>query len=162
MFVQDLKGKFLIKGKRVNKLDAAFSNNNPTEEGTVSEEDEAADCKENGQKGKTKVGWKVEMLTGEQTKLVGQKQSMLAKWSLSEGEFLAVLHVKAKNNLAPGSDQEQVSSFLSLVGVANEKGRETGGVWKSTAWPGMQNWDVTEPLSPFRNQISNLPNSSQT
>lgn len=56
MFVQDLKGKFLIKGKRVNKLDAAFGNNSPTEEGTVSEEDEAADCKENGQKGKTKVG----------------------------------------------------------------------------------------------------------
>lgn len=51
-----MKGKFLIKGKRLNKLDAAFSNNNNAlEEDTVSEEDEAADCKENGQKGKTKV-----------------------------------------------------------------------------------------------------------
>lgn len=53
--MQELKGKFLIKGKRMNKLDAAFSNNNTIEEGTVSEEDEAADCKENSQKGKTKV-----------------------------------------------------------------------------------------------------------
>lgn len=43
---------------------------------------------------------------------------------------MTVLHVKAKNNLAKGSDQEQVSSFLSLVGVTKEKGREPGGVWK--------------------------------
>uniref|UniRef100_A0A8C3AL24 Phosphoinositide phospholipase C n=1 Tax=Cyclopterus lumpus TaxID=8103 RepID=A0A8C3AL24_CYCLU len=42
---EDLKQKFLIKGKRLNKLD----------EDTVSEEDEAADCKENDQKAKTKV-----------------------------------------------------------------------------------------------------------
>lgn len=49
-----LKGKFLIKGKRMNKLDAIFNNNNTMEEGTVSEEDEAADCKENGQKAKSK------------------------------------------------------------------------------------------------------------
>uniref|UniRef100_A0A671XE50 Phosphoinositide phospholipase C n=1 Tax=Sparus aurata TaxID=8175 RepID=A0A671XE50_SPAAU len=40
---EDLKGKFLIKGKRLNKLDAAFNNNNTLEEDTVSEEDEAAD-----------------------------------------------------------------------------------------------------------------------
>lgn len=53
--MQDLKGKFLIKGKRLNKLDAAFNNNNTLEEDTVSEEDEAADCKENGQKAKSKV-----------------------------------------------------------------------------------------------------------
>ncbi|XP_040921288.1 1-phosphatidylinositol 4,5-bisphosphate phosphodiesterase delta-1a isoform X2 [Toxotes jaculatrix] len=51
---EDLKGKFLIKGKRLNKLDAAFTNNNTIEEDTVSEEDEAADCKENGQKAKPK------------------------------------------------------------------------------------------------------------
>lgn len=38
----------------MNKLEAAFSNS-IIEEGTVSEEDEAADCKENGQKGKSKV-----------------------------------------------------------------------------------------------------------
>lgn len=54
MFLQELKGKFLIKGKRLNKLDDAF-NNSPLEDGTVSEEDEAADCKENNQKGKSKV-----------------------------------------------------------------------------------------------------------
>lgn len=53
--MQDLKGKFLIKGKRLNKLEAAFNNNNTVEEDTVSEEDEAADCKENGQKAKSKV-----------------------------------------------------------------------------------------------------------
>ncbi|GAA6215001.1 1-phosphatidylinositol 4,5-bisphosphate phosphodiesterase delta-1 [Lates japonicus] len=51
---EELKGKFLIKGKRLNKLDAAFTNNNTIEEDTVSEEDEAADCKENGQKAKSK------------------------------------------------------------------------------------------------------------
>ncbi|XP_036934719.1 1-phosphatidylinositol 4,5-bisphosphate phosphodiesterase delta-1a isoform X1 [Acanthopagrus latus] len=51
---EDLKGKFLIKGKRLNKLEAAFNNNNTVEEDTVSEEDEAADCKENGQKAKSK------------------------------------------------------------------------------------------------------------
>ncbi|KAK5897835.1 hypothetical protein CgunFtcFv8_015304 [Champsocephalus gunnari] len=52
---EGLKGKFLIKGKRLNKLDAALNNNNSTiEEDTVSEEDEAADCKENGRKSKSK------------------------------------------------------------------------------------------------------------
>uniref|UniRef100_A0A3Q3AD51 Phosphoinositide phospholipase C n=1 Tax=Kryptolebias marmoratus TaxID=37003 RepID=A0A3Q3AD51_KRYMA len=51
---EELRGKFLVKGKRLNKLDAAFSNNNTVEEDTVSEEDEAADCKENGQKSKPK------------------------------------------------------------------------------------------------------------
>lgn len=53
--MQELKGKFLIKGKRLNKLNAAFNNNSTIEEGTVSEEDEAADYKENGQKAKSKV-----------------------------------------------------------------------------------------------------------
>ncbi|KAM7369873.1 hypothetical protein PAMP_011163 [Pampus punctatissimus] len=47
---EELKGKFVIKGKRMNKLDAAFNNDSITEEETVSEEDEAADYKENGQK----------------------------------------------------------------------------------------------------------------
>uniref|UniRef100_A0A4W6DBY0 Phosphoinositide phospholipase C n=1 Tax=Lates calcarifer TaxID=8187 RepID=A0A4W6DBY0_LATCA len=51
---EELKGKFLIKGKRLNKLDAVFTNSNTIEEDTVSEEDEAADCKENGQK-KSKI-----------------------------------------------------------------------------------------------------------
>nr|XP_004546803.1 1-phosphatidylinositol 4,5-bisphosphate phosphodiesterase delta-1 isoform X1 [Maylandia zebra] len=49
-----LKGKFLIKGKRLNKLDSIFTNNNVIEDGTVSEEDEAAECKENSQKEKPK------------------------------------------------------------------------------------------------------------
>ena len=53
--MQELKGKFLIKGKRMNGLDAAFTNNNTIEEETVSEEDEASDYKENGQKAKPKV-----------------------------------------------------------------------------------------------------------
>ncbi|KAM4534396.1 1-phosphatidylinositol 4,5-bisphosphate phosphodiesterase delta-1a isoform 2-T2 [Odontesthes bonariensis] len=51
---EELKGKFLIKGKRLNKLDAAFTNDTTVEEDTVSEEDEAADYKENGQKAKPK------------------------------------------------------------------------------------------------------------
>uniref|UniRef100_A0A8C4E5J0 Phosphoinositide phospholipase C n=1 Tax=Dicentrarchus labrax TaxID=13489 RepID=A0A8C4E5J0_DICLA len=51
---EELKGKFLIKGKRLNKLEAFFNNNNTVEEDTVSEDDEAADCKENGQK-KSKI-----------------------------------------------------------------------------------------------------------
>ena len=53
--VQELKGRFLIKGKRSNKLDAAFNNNSSIEDDSVSEEDEAADSKENGQKAKAKV-----------------------------------------------------------------------------------------------------------
>ncbi|TNN88279.1 1-phosphatidylinositol 4,5-bisphosphate phosphodiesterase delta-1 [Liparis tanakae] len=51
---EELKQKFLIKGKRLNKLDAALNNNSFIEEDTVSEEDEAADCKENDQKTKPK------------------------------------------------------------------------------------------------------------
>lgn len=49
---EELKGKFLVKGKRLNKLDAALNNNSTIEEDTVSEEDEAADC--NDQKAKPK------------------------------------------------------------------------------------------------------------
>lgn len=57
VFAQELKGKFLIKGKRLNKLDAAFNSNGTIEDGTVSEEDEAAESKEkeNDQKSKSKV-----------------------------------------------------------------------------------------------------------
>ncbi|CAL8294156.1 unnamed protein product [Lota lota] len=51
---EELKGKFLIKGKRLNKLDAVFSNNNSMEVDSVSEEDEASDTKENGEKAKPK------------------------------------------------------------------------------------------------------------
>ncbi|XP_054893176.1 1-phosphatidylinositol 4,5-bisphosphate phosphodiesterase delta-1a isoform X2 [Poeciliopsis prolifica] len=51
---EELKGKFLVKGKRLNKLDAMFSNNNSVQEDTVSEEDEAAESQENGQKAKSK------------------------------------------------------------------------------------------------------------
>ncbi|XP_030612130.1 1-phosphatidylinositol 4,5-bisphosphate phosphodiesterase delta-1a isoform X1 [Archocentrus centrarchus] len=49
-----LKGKILIKGKRLNKLDAVFTSNKVVEDETVSEEDEAAECKENSEKPKPK------------------------------------------------------------------------------------------------------------
>ncbi|XP_012671580.2 1-phosphatidylinositol 4,5-bisphosphate phosphodiesterase delta-1a isoform X2 [Clupea harengus] len=49
---EELKGYFLIKGKRLNKLDAAFNNNSVEEDESVSEEDEAAE--ENIQKPKEK------------------------------------------------------------------------------------------------------------
>uniref|UniRef100_A0A8L0DSV3 Phosphoinositide phospholipase C n=1 Tax=Oncorhynchus mykiss TaxID=8022 RepID=A0A8L0DSV3_ONCMY len=55
---QDLKGRFIVKGKRLNKLDAVFSNTSPgVEEDCVSEEDEAAETSNsktdsNGQKAK--------------------------------------------------------------------------------------------------------------
>ena len=49
-----MKGRFLIKGKRLNKLADAF-NNIVIEDATVSEEDEAADSKESSQKDKSKV-----------------------------------------------------------------------------------------------------------
>lgn len=45
--LQELKGRFLVKGKRPNKLDAAFNNNITIDDDSVSEEDEAADSKEN-------------------------------------------------------------------------------------------------------------------
>ncbi|KAK7881824.1 hypothetical protein WMY93_030233 [Mugilogobius chulae] len=51
---EELKGRFLIKGKRLNKLDTAFISNITVEEDTVSEEDEAAEVKDNGQKSKSK------------------------------------------------------------------------------------------------------------
>uniref|UniRef100_A0A674BW76 Phosphoinositide phospholipase C n=1 Tax=Salmo trutta TaxID=8032 RepID=A0A674BW76_SALTR len=55
-----LKGRFIIKGKRLNKLDAVYSNTSPgVEEDCVSEEDEAAETNNsktdsNGQKAKPK------------------------------------------------------------------------------------------------------------
>uniref|UniRef100_A0A8C7CMW5 Phosphoinositide phospholipase C n=1 Tax=Oncorhynchus kisutch TaxID=8019 RepID=A0A8C7CMW5_ONCKI len=58
---QELKGRFIIKGKRLNKLDAVFSNTSPgVEEDCVSEEDEAAETSNsktdtNGQKSKIKL-----------------------------------------------------------------------------------------------------------
>uniref|UniRef100_A0A7N8XSH8 Phosphoinositide phospholipase C n=1 Tax=Mastacembelus armatus TaxID=205130 RepID=A0A7N8XSH8_9TELE len=49
---EELKGRFLIKGKRLNKLDDVFTNNNTIVQDAVSEEDEAAE--ENEQKSKPK------------------------------------------------------------------------------------------------------------
>ncbi|XP_045558823.1 1-phosphatidylinositol 4,5-bisphosphate phosphodiesterase delta-1 [Salmo salar] len=57
---EELKGRFIIKGKRLNKLDAVYSNTSPgVEEDCVSEEDEAAETNNsktdpNGQKAKAK------------------------------------------------------------------------------------------------------------
>ncbi|XP_051969507.1 1-phosphatidylinositol 4,5-bisphosphate phosphodiesterase delta-1-like isoform X2 [Xyrauchen texanus] len=53
---EELKGRFLIKGKCLKKLDAAFNNNTTEDVDSVSEEDEAAELKENEQKvmGKSK------------------------------------------------------------------------------------------------------------
>ncbi|XP_051970490.1 1-phosphatidylinositol 4,5-bisphosphate phosphodiesterase delta-1a [Xyrauchen texanus] len=51
---EELKGRILIKGKRLNKLDAAFNNNTTEDMDSVSEEDEAAELKENEQKAKDK------------------------------------------------------------------------------------------------------------
>ncbi|XP_062841332.1 1-phosphatidylinositol 4,5-bisphosphate phosphodiesterase delta-1a [Trichomycterus rosablanca] len=45
---EELKGKILVKGKRLDKLDATF-NNNTEDVDSVSEEDEAADIKPNEQ-----------------------------------------------------------------------------------------------------------------
>uniref|UniRef100_A0A9J8CZ03 Phosphoinositide phospholipase C n=1 Tax=Cyprinus carpio carpio TaxID=630221 RepID=A0A9J8CZ03_CYPCA len=42
---EELKGRFLIKGKRLNKLDAAFNNNATEDVDSVSEEDEASSKK---------------------------------------------------------------------------------------------------------------------
>ncbi|XP_037312080.2 1-phosphatidylinositol 4,5-bisphosphate phosphodiesterase delta-1a isoform X1 [Pungitius pungitius] len=50
---EELKQKILVKGKRLKKLNVSLSSHSDVEEGTVSEEDEAADC-ENGQKAKPK------------------------------------------------------------------------------------------------------------
>ncbi|KAG7488704.1 hypothetical protein MATL_G00037290 [Megalops atlanticus] len=51
---EELKGRFLIKGKRLNKLDAFFTPNSTVEEDSVSEDDEAAEVKGNEEKRKSK------------------------------------------------------------------------------------------------------------
>ncbi|XP_072306989.1 1-phosphatidylinositol 4,5-bisphosphate phosphodiesterase delta-1a isoform X2 [Eucyclogobius newberryi] len=51
---EELKGRFLIKGKRLNKLDTVFTNSSTVEEDIVSEEDEAAEVKDNEQPQKPK------------------------------------------------------------------------------------------------------------
>ncbi|XP_064187111.1 1-phosphatidylinositol 4,5-bisphosphate phosphodiesterase delta-1a isoform X2 [Anguilla rostrata] len=55
---EELKGRFLIKGKRLNKLDAFFNPNSVVEDDCVSEEDEAAEASKqapaNGEKHKPK------------------------------------------------------------------------------------------------------------
>lgn len=49
---QELKGKFLIKGKRLNKLEAIFTPEAADEETDVTEEEESNDEDEDAQKGK--------------------------------------------------------------------------------------------------------------
>ncbi|XP_059380613.1 1-phosphatidylinositol 4,5-bisphosphate phosphodiesterase delta-1a isoform X2 [Carassius carassius] len=58
---EELKGRFLIKGKRLNKLDAAFNNNATEDVDSVSEEDEAAELKEGEQKPKEKGSKKIKL-----------------------------------------------------------------------------------------------------
>uniref|UniRef100_A0A672P2E2 Phosphoinositide phospholipase C n=1 Tax=Sinocyclocheilus grahami TaxID=75366 RepID=A0A672P2E2_SINGR len=58
---EELKGRFLIKGKRLNKLDAAFNNNTTDDVDSVSEEDEAAELKEAEQKPKEKSSKKIKL-----------------------------------------------------------------------------------------------------
>uniref|UniRef100_A0A8C9YUK3 Phosphoinositide phospholipase C n=1 Tax=Sander lucioperca TaxID=283035 RepID=A0A8C9YUK3_SANLU len=50
---EELKGRFLVKGKQLNKLNAAVNNQSTVEEGSVSDEDEAAECKQNSTKKST-------------------------------------------------------------------------------------------------------------
>ncbi|KAI1902200.1 hypothetical protein AGOR_G00042260 [Albula goreensis] len=53
---EDLKGRFLIKGKRLNKLDAIYSAEGTIDDDSVSEDDEAADAEEEeAKKPKTKL-----------------------------------------------------------------------------------------------------------
>ncbi|XP_043082402.1 1-phosphatidylinositol 4,5-bisphosphate phosphodiesterase delta-1a isoform X2 [Puntigrus tetrazona] len=58
---EELKGCFLVKGKRLNKLDAAFNNNTTEDVDCVSEEDEAAELKEAEQKPKEKSSKKIQL-----------------------------------------------------------------------------------------------------
>uniref|UniRef100_A0A674M9R1 Phosphoinositide phospholipase C n=1 Tax=Takifugu rubripes TaxID=31033 RepID=A0A674M9R1_TAKRU len=51
---EELKGKFLIKGKRLNKLEAIFSQAAAAEDTDVTEEEESGDEDEDEQKGKEK------------------------------------------------------------------------------------------------------------
>ncbi|KAJ8386147.1 hypothetical protein AAFF_G00176550 [Aldrovandia affinis] len=52
---EDLKGRYLIKGKRLNKLDAFYTAENDVEDDSVSEDDEAAEEEEDKEKEKTKL-----------------------------------------------------------------------------------------------------------
>ncbi|KAG7455508.1 hypothetical protein MATL_G00257500 [Megalops atlanticus] len=47
---EELKGRFLIKGKRLNKLDAFYTPESTGEDDSVSEDDEAADAQEDEEK----------------------------------------------------------------------------------------------------------------
>lgn len=53
-FLQELKGKFLIKGKRLNKLEAIFSQAAAADDTDVTEEEESGDDDEDEQKGKVR------------------------------------------------------------------------------------------------------------
>lgn len=53
-FLQELKGKFLIKGKRLNKLEAMFSQEAAAEDTDLTEEEESGDEDEDEQKGKVR------------------------------------------------------------------------------------------------------------
>ncbi|XP_077100727.1 1-phosphatidylinositol 4,5-bisphosphate phosphodiesterase delta-1a isoform X1 [Siphateles boraxobius] len=58
---EELKGRILIKGKRLNQLDAAFNNNTTEDVDSVSEEDEAAELKEDKPKPKGKTCNKIKL-----------------------------------------------------------------------------------------------------
>uniref|UniRef100_A0A4W4GT43 Phosphoinositide phospholipase C n=1 Tax=Electrophorus electricus TaxID=8005 RepID=A0A4W4GT43_ELEEL len=51
---EELKGRILVKGKRLNKLDVVFEDNSSVDVDSVSEEDESAEAKEGEQKAKAK------------------------------------------------------------------------------------------------------------
>lgn len=84
--MQELKGRILIKGKRLNKLDAAFNNNATEDVDSVSEEDEAAELKEGEPKPKGKVCWKT----------------------------LQSFKVQQHNNCRPTHDHDQYSGTLEI------------------------------------------------
>lgn len=54
-FLQELKGKFLIKGKRLNKLEAIFAQEAAAEDTDVTEEEESGDEDEDEDEQKEKV-----------------------------------------------------------------------------------------------------------
>ena len=58
MCFKELKGKILIKGKRLNKLDACFAQGAPLEVKTdlLTEEEDDEDDENKGEKKKSKVG----------------------------------------------------------------------------------------------------------
>ncbi|KAI7792763.1 1-phosphatidylinositol 4,5-bisphosphate phosphodiesterase delta-1a isoform X2 [Triplophysa rosa] len=58
---EELKGRFLIKGKRLNKLAASFNNNSTEDVDSVSEEDESAEPKENEEKPKDQKSKKIKL-----------------------------------------------------------------------------------------------------